>query len=108
VTDPFDPDLMTPEARACGQVDAARTVLRLLLEEPARQSALADDRSECSDANFAMIRNGNGRRAARVPTLHHHVAAALPHLDEAGAREDLADVAPGEDAEPTQRSPRTS
>ena len=78
----------------------------LLLELAPRDAGLPDDGPECTNTQFRVIGHGDGRRAIRPTPLHDDVAATTARLREAVPGQDLADLAAGEDTQPTQRSPR--
>lgn len=58
-------------------------------------------------ADLPVIGDGDGGRAVGGPALHDDVTPTPADLGEPDRLGDPADLAPGEDAEPTQRWPRT-
>ncbi len=110
-------DLGSPNPYFLGAIAASRTAtrrwtglatkVRLLLEERAGETALPDDRLERADSDLPMVGHRDGRRAGGRPSLHDDVATALADGSEAVGLEDPAHLASREDAEPTQRWPRS-
>lgn len=85
----------------------ARSQIRF--EGSSRQPGLADDGAECPSAKLAVQGDGHrDRRPVFEAALHHEVTASLADSFEAVALEEVADLLPGENAEPSQRRERTA
>ena len=69
------------------------------LEFYAGDAALPDDRKECADGEFRVIRNRDCDRPRVGSTLHHHMTAASPDLVEAVFFKNLAGVSAGKNAQ---------
>jgi hypothetical protein len=76
---------------------------RLLLEESARQAGLAGDGLERTDPQFPVVRDRDSSSGGPDALLHHDVTPPPTHVCEAMLRENAADLAAGEDTQPTQR-----
>ena len=69
------------------------------LEFCAGDAALSDDRKECADGEFRVIRNGDCDRPCVGSTLHHHMTAASSNLVEAVFLKNLAGISTGKNAQ---------
>ncbi len=69
------------------------------LEFCAGDAALPDDRKECADGEFRVIRNRDCDRPCVGSTLHRHMTAASPDLVEAVFFKNLAGVSTGKNAQ---------
>ena len=77
-----------------------------LLKLPARQARQFTDVPQRAAADHAVQRYRHSRRRAVDAALHDRVAAAPPNLPETVPRENRADLAPRQDAQPGQRPPQ--
>ncbi len=62
---------------------------------------MPNDRLECADADFSMIRDWHRDGAGVASPLQDNMAAALAYDVKPLLFEDMADISPGEDAELT-------
>jgi len=60
----------------------------LCLEGRAGQTRLPNDRLKRPDANLVVVWHRDGGRGSLCSPLHHHVASAAAHLDEAVLAQD--------------------
>ena len=72
------------------------------LERGTRHAGLANDRQKRAGAQLPVIRNRDSDRFLRIGLLHHHVAAASSHFDEAVSFKYPADLPARKDLQPSQ------
>ena len=78
---------------------------RSRLEHAFGDTRLADDGLKCANTQFGVVWDWYGNRCIRQALLHDDMATSLSNLKESMARKYGANLAPGEDAELTQRRP---
>jgi hypothetical protein len=71
-----------------------------------RDTALSDDGAERARPQLVVVGHGDRYRAGGKRFLHDDMAAATANLGEAVPGRDLADFAPGQNAQLTQQQPR--
>lgn len=69
------------------------------LEFCAGDAALPDDREECADGEFRVIRNRDCDRPCVGSMLHHHMTAAPPDFAEAVFFKDPAGISTGKNSQ---------
>ena len=69
------------------------------LEFCAADAALPDDREECADGEFQVIRNRDCGRPCVGSTLHYHMTTASSDLAEAVLFKNLAGVSTGKNSQ---------
>lgn len=82
-------------------VSLCHLVSRLTLKRRASNPTLPNDRLQCSNPQFRVIRYRNRHRPKVGPPLHNDMASALTDYLKTLFFENAADIPPGEDAELT-------
>jgi len=75
----------------------------LLFEMAAGNAGLSNNRHQGPPPNDLVIRNRYGHRCGGRAFLHHHMASPLSHPVKPMFPQNLTDLAPGQDLQPTQR-----
>ena len=65
----------------------------------AGNAALPDDRKECADGEFRVVRNWDCNCPCVSSTLHHHMTAASPDFAKAVFFKNLAGISAGKNAQ---------